>query len=99
MNANTHLIHAIADALIHAHGEDATDGLEGGRRAAVAHGVAGWRTAITEGTGSTGRCTQRRAAPMSEPPRDGAATTGISVATSRRRTSGSGPSARTGGEP
>ena len=37
MNANTHLIHAIADALIHAHGEDATDWLEGGGRTALAH--------------------------------------------------------------
>ena len=49
MNANTHLIHAIADALIEAHGEDAIDWLEGGGRAAVERGVAGWRAAIAEG--------------------------------------------------
>ena len=49
MNANTHLIHAIADALIEAHGEDATDWLEGGGRAEVERGVAGWRAAIAEG--------------------------------------------------
>ena len=49
MNANTHLIHAIADALIEAHGEDALDWLEGGGRAAVERGVAGWRAAIAEG--------------------------------------------------
>ena len=49
MNANTHLIHAIADALIEAHGEDAIDWLEGGGRAEVERGVAGWRTAIAEG--------------------------------------------------
>ena len=50
MNANTHLIHAIADALIEAHGEDAIDWLEGGGRAEVERGVAGWRAAIAEGT-------------------------------------------------
>ena len=49
MNANTHLIHAIADALIEAHGEDAIDWLEGGGRAEVERGVAGWRAAIAEG--------------------------------------------------
>ena len=49
MNANTHLIHAIADALIEAHGEDATEWLECGGRAAVERGVAGWRAAIAEG--------------------------------------------------
>ena len=49
MNANTHLIHAIADALIEADGEDALDWLEGGGRAAVERGVAGWRAAIAEG--------------------------------------------------
>ena len=48
MNANTHLIHAIADALIEAHGEDAIDWLEGGGRAEVDRGVAGWRAAIAE---------------------------------------------------
>ena len=49
MNANTHLIHAIADGLIEAHGEDAIDWLEGGGRAEVERGVAGWRAAIAEG--------------------------------------------------
>ena len=49
MNANTHLVHAIADALIEAHGEDAIDWLEGEGRAAVERGVAGWRAAIAEG--------------------------------------------------
>ena len=49
MNANTHLIHAIADALIEAHGEDAIDWLEGGGRAEVERGVVGWRAAIAEG--------------------------------------------------
>ena len=49
MNANTHLIHAIADALIEAHGEDATEWLEGGGRAEVERGVAGWRAAVAEG--------------------------------------------------
>ena len=49
MNANTHLVHAIADALIGAHGEDAIDWLEGEGRAAVERGVAGWRAAIAEG--------------------------------------------------
>ena len=49
MSANTHLIHAIADALIEVHGSDATEWLECGGRAAVARGVAGWRAAIVEG--------------------------------------------------
>ena len=49
MNANIHLVHAIADALIEAHGEDAVDWLEGDGRAAVDRGVAGWRAAIAEG--------------------------------------------------
>ena len=49
MNANTHLVHAIADALIEAHGEDATEWLECGGRAVVERGVAGWRAAIAEG--------------------------------------------------
>ena len=49
MNANTHLTHAIADALIEAHGEDAIDWLEGGGRAEVERGVADWRAAIAEG--------------------------------------------------
>ena len=49
MNADTHLIHTIADALIEAHGDDALDWLEGGGRAAVERSVAGWRAAIAEG--------------------------------------------------
>ena len=49
MTANIHLIHAIADALIEAHGEDATEWLEGGGRAEVERGVAGWQAAIAEG--------------------------------------------------
>ena len=49
MNANTHLVHTIADALIEAHGEDAIDWLEGEGRAAVERGVAGWRAVIAEG--------------------------------------------------
>ena len=49
MNANTHLVQAIADALIEAHGEDATEWLECGGRAEVERGVAGWRAAIAEG--------------------------------------------------
>ena len=46
---NAQLIHAIADALIEADGEDALDWIEGGGRAAVERGVAGWRAAIAEG--------------------------------------------------
>ena len=49
MTANIHLIDAIADALIEAHGEDATEWLECGGRAEVERGVAGWRAAIAEG--------------------------------------------------
>ena len=49
MNANTQLIHVIADALIEAHGEDATEWLECGGRTVVDRGVAGWRAAIAEG--------------------------------------------------
>jgi len=49
MNGNTHLIHAIADALIEAHDEDATEWLECGGRAEVEGGVAGWCAAIVEG--------------------------------------------------
>ena len=46
MNANTHLVHAIADALIEADGRDAAEWLECGGRAVIEHGVAGWRAAI-----------------------------------------------------
>ena len=48
MARNTHLIHAIADALIEAHGQDATEWLDCGGRAAIERGVAGWRAAISE---------------------------------------------------
>ena len=48
MARNTHLIHAIADALIEAHGQDATEWLECGGRAAIERGVAGWRAAISK---------------------------------------------------
>ena len=48
MNANTHLVHSIADALIETHGEDAIDWLEGGGRATVERAVACWRAAIAE---------------------------------------------------
>ena len=49
MTANTNLIHAIADALIEAHGQDATEWVECGGRAAVERGLAGWRAAIAHG--------------------------------------------------
>ena len=48
MTPNTKLIHAIADALIEAHGQDATEWLECGGRAAVQRRVLGWRAAIEE---------------------------------------------------
>ena len=48
MTTNNNLIHAIADALIEAHGQDATEWLECGGRAAIERGVAGWRAAIAE---------------------------------------------------
>lgn len=46
---NTYLLHAIADALIETHGQDATEWLECGGRAEVERGIAGWRAAIGEG--------------------------------------------------
>ena len=49
MTANSNLLHTIADALIEAHGQDTTEWLECGGRAAVELGVAGWRAAIEEG--------------------------------------------------
>ena len=49
MTANSNLVHAIADALIEAHGRDATEWLECGGREAVERGVAGWRETIEEG--------------------------------------------------
>ena len=42
------LIHAIADALIEAHGQDGTEWLKCGGRAKVERGVAGWRAAIED---------------------------------------------------
>ena len=41
-------IHAIADALIEAHGQDATEWLEYGDRTAIERLVAGWRVAIAD---------------------------------------------------
>ena len=52
MTANTKLIHAIADALIAEHGEEATQWLEDGGRANVERIVAEWHAAITEGRSS-----------------------------------------------
>ena len=49
MTTNTNLIHAIADALIKAHGQDRTEWFECGGRAKVERGVAGWRAAIEDG--------------------------------------------------
>ena len=49
MTTNTNLIHAIADALIEAHGQDGTEWLERGGRAKVARGVADRRAAIGDG--------------------------------------------------
>ena len=49
MTANTNLIHAIADALIEAHGQDATEWLECGGRATVERGLAVWRASIANG--------------------------------------------------
>ena len=48
MTTNANLIHAIADALIEAQGQDGTEWLECGGRAAIERGVAGWRAAIAE---------------------------------------------------
>ena len=48
MTANTNLIHIVADALIEAHGQDATEWLECVGRAAIERGVAGWHGAIAE---------------------------------------------------
>ena len=50
MTTNTHVIHAIADALIETHGQDATEWLECGGRAAIEREVTGWRAAIAEAT-------------------------------------------------
>ena len=49
MTTNTYLLHAIADALIETHGQDATEWLECGGRAEVERGITGWRAAIGEG--------------------------------------------------
>ena len=48
MSTNADLFHAIADALMKAHGQDATEWIEHGCRAAIGLGVAGWRTEIAE---------------------------------------------------
>ena len=48
MTTNANLIHAIAEALIETHGQDATEWLECGGRADIERGVAGWRAAIAE---------------------------------------------------
>ncbi len=48
MTTNANLIHVIADTLIEAHGQDATDWLECGGRAAIERVVAGWHAAIVE---------------------------------------------------
>ena len=48
MTTNANLIHVIADALIDAHGQDATEWLECGGRAAIERAVAGWHAAIVE---------------------------------------------------
>ena len=54
MTANTNLVHATTDALIEAHGQDATEWLECGSRAAIERSVAASRAAIEEG-----RCIDR----------------------------------------
>ena len=46
MTANTKLTHVIADALIGAYGEEATEWLEDGGRANVERILAEWRAAI-----------------------------------------------------
>ena len=48
MTTNVNLIHVIADALIEAHGQDATEWLECEGRAAIERAVAGWHAAIGE---------------------------------------------------
>ena len=49
MTTNANLIHAITDALIEAHGQDATEWLDCGGRTAVEHDFARWRAAIADG--------------------------------------------------
>ena len=49
MTTSADLIHAIADALIEAHGQDATEWLDCGGRAAVERDLARWRVAIADG--------------------------------------------------
>ena len=49
MTTNANLIHAITDALIEAYGQDATEWLECGGRAAVERDLARWRAAIANG--------------------------------------------------
>ena len=48
MRTNADLFQAIADALIEAHGQNATEWLKCGGRAAIERGVAGWRAEIAE---------------------------------------------------
>ena len=48
MSTSADLFHSIADALIEAHGQNATEWLECGGPAAIGRGVAGWRAAIAE---------------------------------------------------
>ena len=48
MSTNANLIHAIADALIEAHGQNAAELLECGGRAGIERGVAGWCAEIAE---------------------------------------------------
>ena len=48
MTTNANLIHVIADTLIEAHGQDATEWLECGGRAAIVRAVAAWHAAIVE---------------------------------------------------
>ena len=49
MTTNANLIHAITDALIEAYGQDATEWLECGGRAAVERDLTRWRAAIADG--------------------------------------------------
>ena len=53
---------------------------------------------LRRGPASPARSTRRRAGSMSEPPRDAADTTATPDGINRRRTSGSAPSEKTGGE-
>ena len=48
MSTNADLFHAISDALIVAHGQNATEWIEGGGPAAIGRGVAGWHAEIAQ---------------------------------------------------